>query len=199
MHSPKCPGRKSADIYWVFAIVWPTQDGYLSLRLKPTSAIFSTIQKLYRSILAEEKDKGVAAALDLLSRAIKDLGFVSYQEFMSAALVSELSSRDQLLIQRGNAAFDLNNGPLRGAIERSSSIGTHYEIIFRTLIRFLEIGETISKKAEFTIQAFRSLSFLSLNMAVSAEKASNRGLTLAEVSNGFRKVANDVPRFTQAF
>ena len=36
---------KDGSYYWVFASVYPVPGGYLSIRLKPTSAIFATDRK----------------------------------------------------------------------------------------------------------------------------------------------------------
>jgi len=183
---------RSGCFYWVFAVVWPISDGFLSIRLKPTSGMFGVVQKLYEALLSEETEKGVASALSMLTKAVKDLGFDNYQEFMSTALVNELLSRDKYLAQHGGAELNHQDGSLRGAIERSGAIGNQYGVTFGVLIKFVEMSEVIRKNAEFTARAFRSLGFLSINMAIGAEKAGESGHTLSEVSNGFRKVANDI-------
>jgi len=48
--------RKIGDPYWVFAYITPVDDGYLSVRLKPTSDAFEKIGPLYSDLLKFEAD-----------------------------------------------------------------------------------------------------------------------------------------------
>ena len=41
--------------YWVFAVVMPNGDGYLSARIKPTSPLFRTIEKEYAALREVER------------------------------------------------------------------------------------------------------------------------------------------------
>ena len=46
---------KDGAHYWVMAIAIPVPDGYLSVRLKPTSPLFALAQALYADVLAVEQ------------------------------------------------------------------------------------------------------------------------------------------------
>ncbi|NIZ62914.1 chemotaxis protein [Sedimentitalea sp. CY04] len=90
--------NKAADglHYWVFAVVVPCGDGFLSARIKPTSPLFTKIVTEYEDLLAAEKKEGLSpedSALRLLDR-LKELGFPDYHSFAAHALTEELMARD---------------------------------------------------------------------------------------------------------
>ncbi|MEO0936715.1 MAG: hypothetical protein AAFY38_01020 [Pseudomonadota bacterium] len=85
--------------YWVFAVVGPTDGGYLSVRLKPTSDLLGAVQTLYEGLRKEEhgnKTHPAQSAAALLA-ALQRLGHVDYDAFMSAALRAEYSARADVL------------------------------------------------------------------------------------------------------
>lgn len=92
--------------YWVLAAAMPAGDGFVSIRLKPSSPLFEEIRSVYARTLAVEQaalDSGATqpvardqGALHLLEE-IKRLGFDSYDRFMRSALITELGHRDELL------------------------------------------------------------------------------------------------------
>ncbi len=97
---------KEGEYYWVMAMATPTQDGYLSVRLKPSSELFQVIQQVYQQVLAEEhaaedrgktKDEVVKIGLAALNQRLHDLGFESYTRFMQHALTLEMTSRHRAL------------------------------------------------------------------------------------------------------
>lgn len=82
--------------YWVFAVVAPAGDGYLSARIKPSSPLLATIEAEYGALRAAERDQGLGAeesAHRLLAR-LQALGFPDYEKFAAHALSTELISRD---------------------------------------------------------------------------------------------------------
>ncbi|MGZ3772855.1 MAG: PAS domain-containing protein, partial [Bdellovibrio sp.] len=42
---------KAGRYYWVLAMAFPMQDGYLSIRLKPSSSFFDKVKTLYAEML----------------------------------------------------------------------------------------------------------------------------------------------------
>jgi aerotaxis receptor len=82
--------------YWVFAVVTPCEGGYISARIKPTSALRDVVEKEYSALLSAERNEGLTpqeSAERLLGR-INDLGFASYHDFAGHALGEELLARD---------------------------------------------------------------------------------------------------------
>ena len=97
---------KDGSYYWVLALVIPIDDGYLSIRLKPTSALFPVVQSLYEKLLGIEaaiatepkrRPAAMEAARAELQKQLLANGFANYEKFMLQALSLELASRNQKL------------------------------------------------------------------------------------------------------
>ncbi|HZR22358.1 MAG TPA: PAS domain-containing protein, partial [Vicinamibacterales bacterium] len=99
--------------YWVMALVVPIDDGYLSIRFKPSSQIFAAVRSLYAEMLATEKkagDKwrdGMRDATTQLVDALHRLGFADYDDFMHTALATEMTAHQ-------NAARGYGHNARRG-------------------------------------------------------------------------------------
>ncbi|MFM6927900.1 MAG: PAS domain-containing protein, partial [Bdellovibrio sp.] len=84
----------NGSYYWVFAFAFPIEDGYLSIRFKPSSALFQVVQKIYEEVQAFEKENdSLEESEHLLLQKIKEHGFKDYEEFMVKATLAELNSR----------------------------------------------------------------------------------------------------------
>ncbi len=93
--------------YWVLATVLPLSDGFLSIRIKPTSPLLARIKRIYADLRAEELAEKLtpeASALRLQDR-IKALGYSDYRSFMRAALQQEYSRRNDLYPRINGAIF----------------------------------------------------------------------------------------------
>lgn len=90
---------KSGATYWVYAVVAPIEDGFLSVRLKPSSSLFAQVQRLYSSsVECERRDNlSPAASFAILEAEVARLGFRDYSAFMAIALQGELLARDEAL------------------------------------------------------------------------------------------------------
>ncbi|XZQ31210.1 PAS domain-containing protein (plasmid) [Rhodobacter capsulatus] len=90
---------RNGDFYWVFAVILPTEGGFLSVRLKPSTPLFAQIRKVYAELAARERaerlDPGDSARR--LWTIITEAGFTSYTTFMASALGQELAARDHRL------------------------------------------------------------------------------------------------------
>lgn len=99
--------NRAADglYYWVFAAIVPIEGGYLSARIKPSSAAFDTVRDEYRQALAREQkgDLTPEQSAKILVDRIKSHGFDSYRDFSSFALGEELASRAAKLERPLNA------------------------------------------------------------------------------------------------
>jgi aerotaxis receptor len=82
--------------YWVFAVVMPTEDGFLSLRMKPSTPLFERIREVYARISARERDEKLdpEASAKALRGVAASEGFSSYTSYMAFALGQELAARD---------------------------------------------------------------------------------------------------------
>ena len=97
---------KSGRYYWVFAVVTPVEGGYLSVRLKPSSALFTVIEQEYLALTAREAAESLAPedSAGLLLARLKELGFSDYPSFMSAALGQEVAGATPSWARRRIAA-----------------------------------------------------------------------------------------------
>lgn len=82
--------------YWVFAIVAPSPGGYLSARIKPTSALRDEVEKLYAALRADELAGDISPedSAQALVERLAAMGFADYDHFAAHALSEELTMRD---------------------------------------------------------------------------------------------------------
>lgn len=85
--------------YWVYAVMVPFGDGYLSARIKPSSDMLLKVKTLYAELLHEENTNNLSPedSAKLMREKIITLGFDSYEHFASYSLSEELMSRDAKL------------------------------------------------------------------------------------------------------
>jgi PAS domain S-box-containing protein len=90
---------KDGRFYWVFAIVTPIEDGYLSVRIKPSSPLLRTIEQEYATLIEMEKDpkSNPAECAQFYLWRLWELGFPDHSAFLATALSQEVMSRDERL------------------------------------------------------------------------------------------------------
>lgn len=88
--------------YWVYSVMMPFGDGYLSARIKPSCGTLARVEKIYadmRTVELEEDISPEESAQSLLEH-LKEDGFQSYKQFFSHSMSSELLHRDDALGHR---------------------------------------------------------------------------------------------------
>ncbi len=93
--------------YWVLAMVLPTADGYLSIRIKPTSPLFALIKEIYRGLSAAEQGEALTVE-DSEVRLLDELGalgYPSYEAFHKSALLDEFRARSSAVSQKLKGYF----------------------------------------------------------------------------------------------
>ncbi|MDV7143978.1 hypothetical protein R3X27_14920 [Tropicimonas sp. TH_r6] len=113
--------------YWVFAAVMPLEDGYLSVRIKPTSDLFPIIEAEYEALRQREINESLSPeeSSGLLLARLSELGFASYPDFMSRALGRELSARaasNSALAHEGIDHLDTIRDTLRSATTEQETL-----------------------------------------------------------------------------
>lgn len=183
--------------YWVLATVFPTQDSYLSIRLKPTSPLRETVDGIYRKVLEMENAKGIDAGFDLLVKMIREAGFPTYDDLMRTALKTELGARDEaLLLSNANARpakarnvrEQLLNEMWDCAVNAAESL-RESENLFGDL---QDLREACGGKLLAIAPICERLESLAVNMFISAHKLGKDGSSLAIVANSFRGVTSQV-------
>ncbi|MFU1683609.1 PAS domain-containing protein [Phaeobacter piscinae] len=82
--------------YWVYAVVVPCAEGYLSARIKPSSKLFDDVQGLYAKLLAAEQNEDLSPeeSAERLKSWVVDQGYDDYRQFATKAISEELIARD---------------------------------------------------------------------------------------------------------
>ncbi len=85
--------------YWVFAVVVPYKDGYLSARIKPSSPLFGEVRKAYETLLLAEQQEGLSPeeSAAVMMEWVRGQGFEDYDQFCAHALCEEFKARDAAL------------------------------------------------------------------------------------------------------
>lgn len=155
--------------YWVFAIVSPIDDGYLSVRLKPSSQTFVQIQDEYAKLAQSEVQdrKGPAeSAIALLAR-LQAAGHPSYESFMAVALSDEVRARAQHL-----------GHPVDGRV-----------LLFDQLLR---LAAGLLLRAVEIAAAYRENAYIPLNLRVQASQLGRDGIVIGTISQNFKVIHDEL-------
>ena len=197
---------KDGSYYWVLAAIYPVMNDegeiekYISIRLKPSSQIFERIPELYRELLEYELKNDMDAALKLLGKKLKELGFESYEEFSKRAFFEEVQSREKLIKSDDNVncQVDLSNVIAENAdfIDLLCNLETvffrinrYFNEIFGKVNLFLNLNEELNKKSKFIYELAEDIRLLSLNASIESYKVKKEGVSFSTLSHEMRKNA----------
>jgi PAS domain S-box-containing protein len=152
---------RDGRFYWIYAIVTPMEDGYLSVRIKPSSPLLKVIEQEYAVLLAAEKDPSFkpAESAQLFLCNLWEHGFRDHCTFMATALGQELKSRDE---HTGRAATPV--------------------------IQFTGLAESareLLKQAQDISSSYRAHRFVPLNLRLQAAQLGRSGSTIAAISTNY--------------
>ncbi len=160
---------KTGRHYWVFAVVTPVEDGYLSVRVKPTSPIFARVKEVYAAHLAREKDEGLSperSATELLE-TIRGLGFCDYDAFMAAAISGELKLRDAAI----------------GKVESER---------YGLLRRLSEQTEELGGQCRGLTRQFEAIRAVPINLGIAAAGLGDDGRPIAVIAENYAMMCREV-------
>lgn len=197
---------KDGSYYWVLACIYPMFDEegnikkYLSIRLKPTSEIFKIIPQFYQEILKYEQRESVDAALELLLKKIKDLGFENYEDFSKKAFLEEMKSREKLLKNKDMLVCGMSNEVLSKENEELADtlcilqtnflrLNRYFNEIYSKVNIFLDMNKDLSEKSNFIFQLAEEIRLLSLNASIESYKIKKEGVSFSTLSQEMRKNA----------
>jgi aerotaxis receptor len=182
--------------YWVLATAFPTRDGYVSVRLKPTSPLLRTVEELYKEVLALERSAGVEAGLTRLQERIRELGFRDYRTFMRVALQTEFQARDSALEESPQGWQGHSAAASRTEASELSVFLSGLASEIRTLSRKTssldQVESLILEKTSGIAGSVEHISALSINMSIAAHKMAKEGAALAVVANSVQDLAREV-------
>ncbi len=166
---------KDGRYYWVYAVAAPTADGYLSVRLKPTSPMLATVRGIYETLCVAEADgmKPDASAAELL-RQIAAIGYATYEVFQSHALAEEMNERTRRL--------DLvqDQIPKRFQSMTDAVMGVH------------------SQTVEMT-EAFKAIRTVPMNMRILASRLENAGGPISAISVNYGSMLDEMASWVRNF
>ncbi len=176
---------KDGSPYWVFAVARPVAGGHLSVRLKPTTALFPVVASLYeelRAVEASVEDGGrhhaeaMAASAEVLGRRLAEAGFDSYDTFMRVATVAEVTARratlraDGALAAGRHALADFLDGEL-GSIEA-----------------YLALNRQLTERSANLVTLTGEASLLGFNVKVAASRLGGDGAPLQALAGIMQEV-----------
>lgn len=188
---------KDGRYYWVLAVVMPTQNGYLSIRLKPSSELFPLVRQIYSELLSLERcietdtkrrPEAMAAGTKRLLEVLATHGYQSYTAFMHAALSSEMTARHQALEEgqsqstKGSHLRMSFSGNLRIVAEHCHELDNNLQKLFRTLDEFRGMNVLLLDKSRSMLDSAATIRLLSLNATVAAHQLGARAQTLGVVA-----------------
>ena len=154
---------RNGDYYWVFAVILPTDEGFLSVRLKPSTPLFAQIRTVYAELAARERAERLepGASARMLWTIITEAGFTSYTTFMASALGQELAARDLRL-------------------------GRPADPRTRRLIEMNEALERVTQEQKKLLRSFEALQSIPNNMRLVASRLEPSGGPVSAISENYR-------------
>lgn len=167
---------KNGQPYWVFAIITPISNGFLSVRLKPQSELKPKIIEIYERIRAKENAEKLEPqdSATLFLEEIKALGFKDYPTFMAHALSKEVSARDTYMKRADNLAMAR----------------------YRNMLDALSRIEASSTKI---VTGFANIKTSPINMGVVAAQMGQQALPLSVISQSFSDMIEEIRNGIAAF
>ena len=155
--------------YWVFASVVPTDGGYLSARIKPSSPILDIVQQQYADLLAYEAGEGVTPedSAKVLMERLAGLGFANYIEFEAHALSTELRARSDTL-----------GLPADPAVTRFQEM--------------LTLAKELKKTTETLVREFEAVQIIPHNMRVMASRLEPTGGPFNTLSSNYGAMSSEM-------
>lgn len=160
---------KEGLFYWVYAIVTPMDEGFLSVRMKPTSDVFSLIKAEYATLLAREEEEQLTPerSAEVFIERLDALGFPDYESFMAHAARQESKARIMALKKpRDETAF-----------------------IFSTMTNALR---TVRRTGEDIVRQFEAIRSTPLNMRIQAEQLGDQSAVLSVISMNYTTLSDEI-------
>lgn len=179
----------NGNYYWVFAFVFPIEDGYISIRQKPSTALFQAAQALYPLALEVEEKEGMEGSIPFLLDQIKKSGFSSYTDFMIQAAFAELNAFQE----KGKGYIHAETkGALKEITEISFEASEELKDCFLRIQEFQKSNQAFSATMEELTKGFQHLKFIALNMTVAAAKFGDLASSLGVIAKEFSDLSEQI-------
>lgn len=149
--------------YWVFAVLQPLDDGYISVRLGARGTLFEKTQAVYATMLkAEEAGMSPADSGELLLRELAALGFPGHRNYLA-----------QLLLQHV------------GDPQRPDGTLSHLDRLQQSMGRVAESRNAL-------IETLRTLYLIPTNMRILASRLEPSGGPVSAISDSYKRAAAEL-------
>ncbi len=155
-----CNQARDGATYWVFAVISPLHDGFVSVRMAPRGEHLEVVRKVYAEALAVEEQatsmRGItrreAAALgaETIESALRRSGYDSYAAFMLEALPAEIAARTNLVTTtyaRPDAV-----GQIATVLSSTTAVDRVLETLVARLSGYGELGTELASTAEHVVE-----------------------------------------------
>ncbi|HEY0968313.1 MAG TPA: PAS domain-containing protein [Opitutaceae bacterium] len=203
---------KDGRYYWVLALACPVGDGYLSIRIKPSSALLPAVEALYRTMrVAErtEEERGsdgrtaMTAARQVLVQGLRSHGFDSYEAFMRTALLrEELNSRDAALARERIELLPAIRATIAEKSPRAATVVPLHESGRQTYGRLTAVcarlddlarlNAELSTHARTMLRLAGDFRVLSLNAGLNATKLGEEGRGLGVIASHLGTTSTEI-------
>ncbi|MEO3785475.1 PAS domain-containing protein [Actinocorallia sp. B10E7] len=143
---------KDGGSYWVFAVISPLHDGYVSVRMAPCGPLFEFAKRVYAQALRLEREavqrdgmnRHDAALLGMaeIEASLWKRGYASYEEFMLHVLPQEVSARSRLR-KRGYARPGAQ-GSIAEVLSGTGALDGMLDELVGRLAGYQKLGEELS-------------------------------------------------------
>ncbi|OHE09978.1 MAG: hypothetical protein A2513_07700 [Sulfurimonas sp. RIFOXYD12_FULL_33_39] len=191
---------KDGGFYWVLAVVFPMEDRYISIRIKPNTAIFTVVREIYFRLLMAEAKSDMDESQKLFIELLNAYGFDDYDHFMNEVLLAELLERKRLLTLNRSQEHDYSylksdfKLDVKSLYDISKVLLNEYEKWFTKIESLKRIKSIFEDKGYLLRTLARDIVFLSLNASVSSYKLESDGETFGVLASDIRTNAkqNDI-------
>ncbi|MBE1296538.1 MAG: chemotaxis protein [Rhodobacteraceae bacterium] len=155
--------------YWVFAVVVPYKDGYLSARIKPSSPLFEDVRKSYETMLLAEQQEGLSPeeSAAMMMEWIRSKGFEDYDQFCAHALCEEFKCRD-------------------------AALGNPEDETLLSLAEMLNSAQTLVEQTEGLVKDFDAMHTIPHNLRVIASRIEPAGGPVTVLSQNYGAMSREM-------
>lgn len=160
---------KDGLYYWVFAVIVPCPEGYLSARIRPSSALFDEVTAAYQDLLKAENEANLTPtdSAAALLEWVRSKGFETYHQFATHALSEELMARDD-------------------GLERTKD----HKI--SDLRRMLKNAQTLANETQGLVKDFAAMHTIPHNLRVIASRIEPSGGPVTVLSQNYGAMSRDM-------
>lgn len=189
---------KDGAHYWVLAAVRPIPGGYLSVRMKPSSPLFTTIQGVYQQLHELEKEmetngstrhEAMDASGARLMEILHHAGFPDYQSFMRTALATEVLSRRTALLQHHQVAHWAASC---SALEIAERLGQRLNDELDSIESHMQVNESLAERSAALVRLAEEGQVLALNAVLASRRLGADGGPLVAVAKLMQQTFPDV-------